>query len=347
MASNDYKTGNPARQGFYRVRTEKGDECIAEWREYDKSIGKRWYLHISADPTLDKKPVPLDGVNAYAKADDREVKNALTRLLTIDEKIEASVKQYRSNRDASFPFNMPIPLNRKLTIGQAVSLGHLRNPVVIALHDNDQAVTVEYQNIEIKGGQEIDKGLCIGTRYWLDVLPRPPVFKTDLAVTPKYRTQAYFNTHLDMLIRRMYREGVTDSPDFQRGYTWTQKDKELYLDTVFNGRDLGRFIFIKETYPNADVLFDGKQRMQTLMELVGSVLPYKGVYWHEMAFKDRNLAVGQAVQFADLDAQQYSRADLLQMFLDVNAAGVPQTPEHLAKVRSLLDEELAAPVTVG
>ncbi len=47
------------------------------------------------------------------------------------------------------------------------------------------------------------------------------------------------------------------------------------------------------------------------------------------------------VQIARVDEDRYTRADLLRIFLEVNAGGVPQSDEHLNHVRELLAAEEA------
>lgn len=341
MAIDEYKTGNPARQGFYQVRTDKGEKHIAEWRKYDKETGPRWWIHTSENPTIAKKPVALTDVSAYAKAEEQAVTAALQRTPTREESIQASLGAYYGSLESRLSFHMDIPPTRRLSVGQSVTVGRLRDPKIAAVHDEGQVVTLEYRVIEVKSGTEIDKGITFGTWHWLEVLPDIGVKPKNLAVVPAFRAQVYFNTRLEQLIRRMYRDGVCDSPEYQRDYVWTLDDKQRYLETLFTGRDLGRFIFIKEQYPLTDVLFDGKQRMNTLLELISSQLTYQGIYWHEMSKGDRNEVLGRSVQFAELDTKQFSKADLLDVFLDVNAAGVPQTEEHLAKVRAMRDAERA------
>lgn len=346
MAHDKFITGAPTRQGFYRVRLDNGEKRIAEWREYDKKTGKRWWTYTSADPTVDKTRVPLVGpkgapVVGYAKIDESEVERFLQRERTREEKIEDSVAQLRKNQEMYPEFKVDIPPNRLLKIGQDVIMGHHTDVKVAALHDEGQIVTIESHRIETKHGQTVDHGISFSSHLWLNVIPKVAPVAKGLARSAVFSTQTHFNTPVHILVRRMYSEGVSDNPEYQRKYEWTLDDKNRFLESVFAGRHLGSFLFVKESPPHADVLFDGKQRMHTLLELISSVLPYKGVYWHEMDPSDRQTALNRSVQFAELDSKIYSRADLLEIFLEVNAAGVPQTEEHLAHVRGLLAAERA------
>ena len=344
MAFDQFKEGTPSRQGFYNVRTEKCRTLIAEWRDYENE-GKRWWAYVSSDPTVEKTRAPLTGVLGFAKVDDAEVEKFLRRERTRAEKIEDSVERFRKNQELYARFKREIPSNRQLQVGQDVVMGNITEAKVAALHDDGQIVTLEHRRTETKHGQVIDHGIAFASHPWLNVLPKVVPVATGLCKSPVFSTQAHFNTPVSVLVRRMYTEGVSDSPEYQRKYVWTLDDKERFLESVFTGRHLGSFLFIKEKHPNPDVLFDGKQRMNTLLELISSVLPYKGVYWHEMEHADRHSALNRSVQFAELDAAVYSKADLLEIFLEVNAAGVPQTEEHLATVRAMLEVERAKEAT--
>jgi hypothetical protein len=93
-------------------------------------------------------------------------------------------------------------------------------------------------------------------------------------------------------------------------------------------------------------ILDGKQRIQTLKDFTQSRFPYRPenddpVYWHQLNRRDRSFFERRTIQFSELDGENLSRTDLLEIFLDVNAGGVPQSEEHLTKVRQMLKEEKA------
>lgn len=360
MAIETYNAGTPTRQGFYKVKAKDGSTHIAEWREYDKKDGKRWWTYRSDDRTVAKTRVALAEVvnhtkgNAvvtvvvgYTKVSDADVQDFMKRSLTREELIQDSLETFLANESTTQLYFREIPPSRRLAVGQSVKMGHLRDAKVAHLHNDGQAVTIEYRNVQKKGGEEVEMGTAFLTRFWLDFLPVTEPTALHLSSMPLFTSQGHFNTPLAQLLHRMYRDGgVSDSPDYQRKYVWEQSDKDRFLDSLFCGRPLGTFLFVTEKHPKQDILLDGKQRINTLMELISSTLPYKGVYWHEMSFGDRSAAMTRSVQFADLSVKQYSRSQLLEIFLEVNAAGVPQTEEHLASVRTKLVEALAAEAAV-
>lgn len=133
--------------------------------------------------------------------------------------------------------------------------------------------------------------------------------------------------------------GLDSAPDFQRDYVWTPDDQQRYLDSLMAGRDLGRFIIVNRPYPNRDQVLDGKQRLNCLMMFLRSEISWRGLHWHEMTPGDRSRLENRVVQIAKVDEGRYSKADLLRIFLEVNAGGVPQSDEHLARVREMLAQE--------
>lgn len=341
MASNEFKEGAPARQGFYRVRLHDLSQLIGEWKEYDKKEGKRWWTYSSDDPTVDKTRVPLEGVRAYAKVDDSVVQRFLARQNTRAENIDAAYRLHTKSREG-YPAWKPIPMpdSRRFVVGQKVVAGNHYQPVVAGLYDDGQVVVVEHEEVKTKGGVDVPTGnMSYSPFSWVDVLPVAPT-KTGL-VRPRRLAQSEMTTQIGLLVQRLVREGASDSPDYQRKYVWTPKDKTLYLDTLFNGRNLGRFVFVVDSHSCAVEVLDGKQRLNTLLELISGVLPYQGVYWHELDRGDRMQLMTQLAQFVDLQSKDYSRLDLLQIFMEVNAAGVPQTEEHLDYVRGLIAQEKA------
>lgn len=340
MPINELKTGKPARQGFYKARKANGEVVIAEWREHEKAVGKAWWTYVTHDPTVEKIRVPLADVVGYMKVDDAEVARFLKRALTREERLERTYNSYAKANGLYPRVRRAVPENRRLVVGQEVLVGQLRDAVVVALHEDGEVVIIEHSGDKPRPGEVASRSF--GAWHWMAVLPKVTPQSTRLAYSPSYSVQTFLSTPIGTLVRRMYSEGVNDSPRYQRGYAWTQEDKDRFLETLFAGRPLGTFIFVRHHDGSPDEVLDGKQRLNTLLDLVMSVTPFRGVYWHEMSEADRNTVMQRAAQFADLDDKQYSPADFWDIFLDVNAAGVPQTEEHLAFARAERDALRAA-----
>lgn len=334
MTSNEWKNGEPVRQGFYRVRLENGYVLVAEWREHTKGDGKKWWKWVSDDPTVVKAPVPLEGVVSYQMASRSEVEALMHRELTRDERVAKSFEDFSHRRSDWVP--VPQPARRKLTIGQSVLIGALRNPRVAALHHEGQVVTIEYETVKKQHGEEIPAGRGYQTWHWMDLLPlRESQASLPLA---KRREIVYSTSSLDHIVSRYFSNGMRADPRYQRGYVWTQDDRDRLIDSLFRGKDIGRFIFVRNPFPHRDDILDGKQRLDAMLGFFASAYPFQGVYWDELSKRDRYAIEGKSVQFAELDSEQVGEVVLLETFLDVNEAGVPQTKEHLAKVRHMYEE---------
>lgn len=147
---------------------------------------------------------------------------------------------------------------------------------------------------------------------------------------------------MESLLNIVHSRGIVDNPDYHRGYVWTLDDKVALIDSVMNDRAIGSFIFIEyplSVYDGRLEVMDGKQRLNAITEFYCSHFPYKGKYYHQMSNFDRDKFDSTLLQHAQLDDVKLTTADKLQIFLDVNCAGVPQTAEHLKFVKAKLEAE--------
>ena len=337
MKENSKET--PARQGFYRATLESGEELVAEWREHEKGKGKRWWQWVSAAPTIAKEPKPLDGVIEFRPASKVDVEALLRRELTREEKIQVS---YEHSMKRNW-LKVPQPERRKLEIGQTVRLGNLPKPKVVALHEDGQVVTIEFDATKREPGRdtEVVTGKVFQTWHWLDMVPDSNHYAPSVVRKLAIDEISYHNTALSGVISRYYATGMRADTLYQREYVWTLEDKERLIESIFNGRDIGRFVFVKHPYPRVEDILDGKQRLNALVEFVSSRFTYKGLYWEELCPLDRYYLESRTVQYATVQADHVGEVGLLEIFLNLNAAGVPQTEEHLDKVRKMHEEALA------
>lgn len=331
----------PARQGFYLACTAADDEdadgVVAERREYDKKEGKRWWIHTSDDPTVAKTPKPLDGVVRYSKAAQADVDAALKRELAIEEQQDAAYKSYLSHTSLYPPYLETPPPSRRIEIGDELELGNLREVKAVALREEGRVVIYSFRDVRHNYGKEVDHGTSYRAEHWLKLVPLR-TRRNDLLTKDSLLVGGFTSGHLWSLLMEVTR-GLDSAPDYQRGYVWSEEDQQRYLDTLMAGRDLGRFLVVNRPYPLADQVLDGKQRLNCLMLFARSEISWRGAYWHELSRGDRGRLESRVIQIARLDARSYTRADLLRIFLEVNAGGVPQSDAHLDYVRSLLAEE--------
>lgn len=333
----------PARQGFFKVTLKDGTHRIAEWREHDKSVGKVWWEHVGDKPTDVKKPVRLDGVVAFDKATQAEIEAALARELTEEERIEAAYKRFVERNKLWKRRPIPIPEVRRLHVGQRLEIGNLRQCTVVGLREDEQVVVVRHVDKASRDNPR-DK-VAYDCWYWHDTVPLDTVGEENRfsaeTVFAKVRTTTRV---LDALVQWWLRQDLQDDTVYQRGYIWADADKDRFIDSVFEEAPLGSIVILNRKYPVSDELVDGKQRLNCLVEFMTSQRAYRGVYWHQLSPADRRVVEDRTVPVMELEEGQVSPVDVCDIFLRINAAGVPQTEEHLERVRRLREQlaEVAA-----
>lgn len=325
----------PSRQGFYSVQLAADTWKVAEWREYDKATGKAWYIHEGDTPTCVKTPRRLTGVLAFKAASQDEVRKALERELTTEEKMQAAYQSKLRTRDNTL-LDCPPP-SRQVRVGEEVLAGGLINCKVEGLYDEGRFVVLSHLSRSSRDNKDAPLVREFTCMAWTEVIKKRDAWAQPLAREPAM-FGGYSNADVSSLMF-MYSNGLNHNAEYQRGYAWTEADQQRYLESAFQGRELGRFIFVRKGYPQLDEVLDGKQRLNCLWQFYTSRIGYQGVFWHELHPADRLKFSNRSVQWATLPGNRYSRADLLRIFLEVNATGVPQSEEHLDKVRALLAEE--------
>lgn len=333
------RVGNPIQQGFYEVQIlvegvgpKAVEQFIAEWRAHDKKAGKQWWIYASDDPTVEKKPKLLEGsVSGWRRATKDQVALALKRELTRDERIARCYEHYQQAHRLDSQWANPIdpPAPRKLSVGMKVANNREVVGTVVALYEGDTLAVVE----RFSGGFQV--------YHWLYVTPA-----SDTPLEANIHERTVFNdgfrsVQLESLLHFVLHQGAIDNMDYQRDYVWDLQDKVNFIESVLMGRDLGRFIFVAMDCRTGapPQIIDGKQRLNAVVQFMASQYPYKGVYWHELSFEDRRVMLTRSIQLLELNPERVSRKALLKVFLLANAAGVPQSPEHIARVQALYEAE--------
>jgi hypothetical protein len=267
----------------------------------------------------------------------------LARELTLEELVLGARNAYyksSAHEERKGLDSRPVPERRLLSAGDAVHVGALRGVVVRALFDEGRTVVVSYRNIDSNYGKPIDLGTAFLGIHWTSVIRRGPADADPRTTLAPKLDNGYRQTSLQSLVWRLLR-GMNSSPNYQRGYAWDPEDKQRLLDSLFKGHDISRFIFVKNPWPQLDDILDGKQRLNTLADFFSSRLAYRGRYWDKLCVRDRDSLENRGVQFADVDSKGFTQVELLEMFLQVNVAGVPQSEEHLGHVKELLEQARA------
>lgn len=260
--------------------------------------------------------------------------------LTREELIDQAYQKYRNDYRNELMVS-EIPKHLSFVVGDAVELGHINGLKIAEIKGN----LVLLENTQVQEPSSKNNGNYSTAeflvKHWTEIFPVSNIKPTQFSADRPYRIH-FINTDIESLVSSAIRRGLNDKTDYQRDYVWRIDDKRRLIKSIFDGKDIGKFVFVEDkTYhdPRIEVL-DGKQRLNAILGFMNDEFDYDGVYYHQLSEKDRRAMSGLGVQFASLDRGKFSRKELLEMFVDVNDTGVPQSPEHLKHVRNLLMEEI-------
>lgn len=261
-------------------------------------------------------------------------KAIVQKELTIDELFAKEVQ----SREIE---NIPIPPSRILEIGSKVRVGNLENCVVQEVREDNRFILVNYSKMDNNYGKPVTTHNLLGVWPWMSVLRLSDMQETNMTYK-RHWGDSYRQTEISSLLHMVYRRGLIDSPDYQRGYVWSLKDKQRYIESVFESRDLGKLVFLEDPSleDNRVEILDGKQRLSAIMGYFESRFSFGGVFFHELSGRDRQQIESRSIQYALLNRHEMKKSDLLKLFLDINCAGVPQTEEHLIHVKKLYEEAI-------
>jgi hypothetical protein len=134
---------------------------------------------------------------------------------------------------------------------------------------------------------------------------------------------------------------------YQRDLVWTQEQKQLLIDSIYNGIEIGKFLFRynswsrmqKEKTETGEMhswdCVDGKQRFFAILEFLQNKYPDSyGNYWNDLSPNSHR----RFLDFANLSygelGENATDEDVIDNFLTLNFTGVPMSKEHIEYVRS-------------
>lgn len=150
---------------------------------------------------------------------------------------------------------------------------------------------------------------------------------------------SFSNRTIESLLHIYHSFGIDMYPEYQRGYVWTQADREYLLDSVFANADIGKFVFVhrenwKPGTPTYEIL-DGKQRLNTLVDFYEGRLVYQGYSFDDLDSVDRNFFMNHLVSSAEIN--NASQEEILRYFLFLNRGGREMDRSHLEKIEHMLE----------
>lgn len=147
----------------------------------------------------------------------------------------------------------------------------------------------------------------------------------------------------------IYKNGVKEY--YQRGFCWKLKDKQLLIESIYQGIDCGKILVrlrgwktLEKMAENGETelafkdLVDGKQRLNAVKEfMLDQFSDLDGNFYSDLsAHAQWKFTDHQLFSYAELP-ESSTDASVIRQFLKMNFTGVQQSIEHLDFVKSLRD----------
>lgn len=135
---------------------------------------------------------------------------------------------------------------------------------------------------------------------------------------------------------------------YQREFVWSLEDKQLLIESIYNGISCGSVIIRKRSFDWLDKresedecffmdIVDGKQRMGTIRRFINNEFPdFEGRYYSDFSRAAQHSFTNHRLfAYFEFDEKATDQATL-QQFLKINFTGKPQSKEHIEFVKSIL-----------
>ncbi len=142
--------------------------------------------------------------------------------------------------------------------------------------------------------------------------------------------------HLD----RNHEPRIDLEPDYQRGHVWSQEQQIAYVEYGLMGGESsmvlttncpGWMVDFRGPYE----LVDGLQRVTAVRQFINDEIPAFGRFYSQ--FQDKLTMMSPSFQWRVLSLP--TRAEVLKLYLLLNAGGVVHSPTELKRVKALLAKE--------
>lgn len=223
----------------------------------------------------------------------------------------------------------------RFAVGDRVQVGQLPNCVVEEVMD-DGAMYL----IRITTTNHVEYSCWA----WTSVRPLDDDKDTHFAKRNSALSRLHYsNRSMYSLLSYHYLFGVDFNPDYQRGSVWNDEDRAKLLDSIFAGREIGRFVFREVPYEESlekkcmYEVVDGKQRLMTLCAFYENRFPYRGCFYNELPAEDKNWFGSAMTSLASL-SDKVTKKDVLEVFVALNQNGRPIEEAVLNHAKKLLDD---------
>jgi hypothetical protein len=128
-------------------------------------------------------------------------------------------------------------------------------------------------------------------------------------------------------------------PDYQRGHVWTKKQQIAYVEYGLMGGESSMTLTSNcpgwmRDFRGPYELVDGLQRVTAVLRFLDGDIPAFGGLYRE--YTDRLTITGPSFLWRVMSLP--TRAEVLRLYLLINAGGVVHSEEEIERVRNLLDD---------
>lgn len=266
-----------------------------------------------------------------------------------------AIKEFMTDFSKAPVAIQPYP-RRSFEVGEVVRVGNLHDVII-------EEVLLDGMAYQYRGVLTARDGSTTVYRcdWWFNI-DKFPVNRAAPRLASPHQQYPASHSSISSLFHLLNSGGIVFNPQYQRGYVWSDADKDSLLDSMFEHLDIGTFLFVRnagylhsndptsreyhtldgdlvavkrsEDYTTA--VIDGQQRITTIMHFMLDIRPYRGMYYSDIHPMDRNEFENTSVMFRTIREEQVTDAEIVRMFLQSNR-GVSQTPEHLSNVQALYD----------
>lgn len=231
------------------------------------------------------------------------------------------------------------PNDRKIfSVGEDVVVSHggfISAKVVEILKEGVYNVFITYKTTKAYSTEKYitNKNMVLGWWHiWKNVEEKAPnTLGKELFIQ-------FMQQSVSSLIHKYFNHrGVDMDPSYQRGFVWTDKQKEELLDSIFNYIDIGKFVFVSMPYElesyNYQIL-DGKQKLKTIVDFYTDQFKYKGFYYSELPWEMKNVFCNKNISVGEVRGRTYDESLVKEYFIKLNTSGTPMSKEHLYKIKN-------------
>ena len=134
--------------------------------------------------------------------------------------------------------------------------------------------------------------------------------------------------------------GLDLSPDYQRAHVWSYDQQQAFVEYQLMGGEVGKILVFNcpdwgMGFKHPLELVDGKQRLESVRAFMRGDLEVFG--GHRIGDFDKIPAMHYSFKFHICSLK--TRADILKLYLKINAGGTPHTRDELDRVRAMLIAE--------